>query len=466
MARNVVLLCLDSVRKDYFDRFAGRLTDRADLTYGGMRAASSWSSPSHASMFTGELPSVHGVHADNNDFLGLDRDDALTGDLPEHRAVGVSANVFASSKFGFDRLFDEFHEVSTGRRLVGGLDANEFFLESDHGGPRVAFEYLIACARSDRPLRSLANGVLAGVNVASRDAPVPKLLDDGAATMSRTIRRCVAEGPEPVFLFANYTDVHIPLRPIRGFDRELHSVANDWSTDESDVWEVVEDVDGHEEYLDNFRALYGAAVDYLDRRIVSLIDRLERETDHETTVVVTADHGENLGYESDERLVGHKSSLSEALLHVPFVVVNPPDGYPETVPGYASHLDLRALLRAMARDEVVDVERDRVPAEIVGMSPGPDPPDRYDYWDRAMRCVYEGDRKVVWDSLGEVTGYHLDPDRPCWQEPIDGDVEVPPWADELFPVAIDEYKRNQASVDATEDVDEVTRRRLEDLGYM
>lgn len=467
MVRNVLVVCLDSVRKDYFDEYAVRLQDRAAVSFDGMRAASSWSSPSHASMMTGALPSEHHVHAEHNDFSELDPTDTVAGDLTQHHSIGVSANVFASSKYGFDLLFDEFHEVSTGRRFIDGLDANEFFLNHDGGGPRVGLDYLRACLRSDAPLESFANGILAGINVGSRNAPVPKVLDDGASAMSRTIRRSLEETTDPVFLFANYTDAHIPLRPILQFDRSLYSAPFGWSTDRQDVWDVVADPDSHEEYLTYFRELYGAAIDYLDRQLVSLLDEVEHLTDRETTVIITADHGENLGFDADERLIGHKSSLSESLLHVPFLLVNPPDGYEATEPGYSSHLDLRSLVVGLSRDETPDVFHDRIPAEVVGMSPGPDPDDDYEYWNRAMRCVYEGTTKTVWDSMGTVEAFTIDPTRPCWQELRDESGSIPPWADEFFTTDITAYKQEQQrrSVEAG-DVDEFTRQRLQDLGYM
>jgi len=95
--RNIVLLCLDTVRKDFFDEYAPRLVDRADIVYDGCRAASSWSAPSHASMFTGQLPSEHGVHAYQRDFSVIDREDTFLGELPDYQALGASANVWAGS---------------------------------------------------------------------------------------------------------------------------------------------------------------------------------------------------------------------------------------------------------------------------------------------------------------------------------------------------------------------------------
>jgi arylsulfatase A-like enzyme len=64
--------------------------------------------------------------------------------------------------------------------------------------------------------------------------------------------------------------------------------------------------------LRRFRALYAASVDYLNRQVSAFVRDL-LATAPETTVVVTADHGENLADDA-ERLFDHVSSLSEAVL--------------------------------------------------------------------------------------------------------------------------------------------------------
>lgn len=118
MTRNVVLVVLDTVRKNTFDEYAPRLRRRSDLSFEQCRAASSWSVPSHASIFTGELPSEHGIHAESFDadfsFASVDPESTFLGRLPGHRTVGVSANAYVNSTFGFDALFDEFHDFSIG----------------------------------------------------------------------------------------------------------------------------------------------------------------------------------------------------------------------------------------------------------------------------------------------------------------------------------------------------------------
>lgn len=465
MARNVVLFVLDSARKDVFDAAVSRLSDRADVSFEQCRAASSWSTPSHASMFTGTLPSEHGVHAHNRYFTDIDRSETFLGSMPDHEALGISANIFASSTYDFDAWFDEFVEVSTGKRFTEGIDPNAFYVESEATGIRRHAAFVRAALGSDHPLYSLANGTLATLNVLSRDAPIPKLLDDGVSTVVRTSKRLTDRASEPYFLFTNIEDTHMPHRPVWGFDRDSYDAPADWSSDDVDEWDVMADPEAHEQYFEWFRQLYAANTSYVDRKLDALVTYLQRHSDNETTFVVTGDHGENLGSAADEGLLGHKSSLSEGVLHVPLLLINPPEGYERRETDYFSHLDLVTLLPALARGETPEVFRERVPAELIGMSPGPDPPTEYDYWDRAIRCTYEGERKWVWDSMDDRRRLEIDHERPGWQSTVAEDVTIPEWALALFDEEITAYKRRASARSESVAVDAATQQRLEDLGY-
>jgi arylsulfatase A-like enzyme len=99
--RNVVVICLDTVRQDYFEQHATELPSRADVRYSNCRAPSSWTVPSHASFLTGTLPHEHGAHAYNTTFERISEEETFLGDL-DHRTLCVSANPYVSSAFGAD----------------------------------------------------------------------------------------------------------------------------------------------------------------------------------------------------------------------------------------------------------------------------------------------------------------------------------------------------------------------------
>lgn len=448
-ARNVVLVCLDGVRKDYFDRFAPRLSARAGIAFEQCRAASSWRAPAHASALTGVLPHRHGVHAHDPGGPRLDRRDTCLADVPDHAAVGVRATDPAGSTVGLDRVFDAFVDVDPGTRYPEGLDPGEFARSAEGTGLACSARFVRRALDHDRPARSLLNGVLSVLDGASVRAPVPKLLDDGANVVARSARRQVDRVDEPYFLYASFVDATAPYRPIAGFDPLLYDAPNGGNAADLEDpgvhlgWEV----DGTEPALDRLRTLYAASVDYLDRRVAALVDGLLASSDRETTVVITAGHGVNLGYAADDRLVGHGGSLSEGVLHVPLLVIDPPVDAQDASPGYVSQLALGRLVSSMARGAFPDVSAERIPAEVVGVgtTAGPTAERRRAAGaarrDRMIRCVYDAERKYVWDSLGAAEAYALEGDRRNWQGRVAEGVDVPPWARARFAVEIGEYRR-------------------------
>lgn len=54
---NIVLIVIDTARKDIYDAEADILRKKTDTEFKQMRSVSNWSVPSHASMLTGLLPS-------------------------------------------------------------------------------------------------------------------------------------------------------------------------------------------------------------------------------------------------------------------------------------------------------------------------------------------------------------------------------------------------------------------------
>lgn len=208
--------------------------------------------------------------------------------------------------------------------------------------------------------------------------------------------------------------------------------------------------------------MYGAAIDYLDQRMIELYERVDRVSPHKTMLIATADHGENLDFEADDYLLSHKSSLIESFLHVPFYIVNPPPNAPEVVDEYTSQLELSELVVALATDRWKDIFRLRVPAEVIGMSPDSSPPDEHQYWDRIIRCTYREINKYVYDSLGSAAWYRLDRNRPCWQTGVSDDASFLLRVTDMFDSDIEAYNQNAALTPelAPEGVNDQTRNRF------
>jgi len=469
VSRNIVLLILDTVRKDYFDEYALRLQSMSDVSFTQCHAASSCSVPSHSSIFTGKLPHQHGLHSTRVDYSEISRSETFLRSLPAHSKLGVSANTFAGSAFGFDTYFDSFVDVSWTRRFPEGMDIREYQNDVEDTGLEFYLGFLRECLRHDNPVKSLANGAFAQLDLLSAKSPLPKVFDDGGSAAIKQARNLVRSESEPFFLFMNLMDVHSPHHHIRSYDRSLHDVPSSWTTvDDIDLWEINLDPGSrNEENVRNFRELYASAIDYLDRKVTSFVSDLLETTDRETTVVVTSDHGENLGFDADDRLMGHSYGLSEGLLHVPLEIINPPEGYDTRETEYFSHLQLGELITGMSEGETPDVFTDTPVAERITMSGVPDAADDPAFWKRTIRCVYEGNEKSVWDSEGRSVTYDLDESKPCWQRQRDETSVIPEYDSTHFDIDIrTTHDRMAEGTSLSDDVDEATKDRLEELGYL
>lgn len=440
---NVALVVLDTVRKDYFDKHARRLRSHADVEFDRCYAPSSWSVPSHASIFSGQLPSDHGVHSYNPNYADIGT--PFFAEL-EHESIGLSANSTVSESFGLDELFDRFESFAGNDER--SFDAVSFSEVADTTGIDRYRSYLGRAWKEGVFTESVLNGIYIKLNERLSGTPIPNIGDFGAsAVMDRALHE---SDREPFFLFANFIDAHGPMENLRCLDSD---VAYSWSSRSlSDVAVRASAAEAIEQYLDNYRDLYAASVRYLDEQVASFVERLQAQTVEDTVVIVTADHGEELRLPG-ERDLGHMD-FSTPLLHVPFVVIGA-DGPDDT--GLTSLLDVGDVVRGIVEDgRVPNVTRDRVPAERPGMLffDGED-----EYWTRGVRTVYEGDVRYEWDTQGRALRYDVEPSRDRDSEPV----EIPEQIREEFTVDLEAVARPTGATDP--DVDWETIRQLEDLGY-
>lgn len=462
--RNVILICLDSVRKDYFDKTASKIPELADVSFEQCRTASSWSAPSYASIITGKLPSEHGVHTHSRSYDSVPRSNTIFDNLENHRTVGISANVYAGPEFAFEQYFNSFIELASHIQYPSGINPQQF-LNKDGGSIASQLSFAKEALASERPLQSIANGVAGLLRNSSLPNFVPRIVDEGEKASVRALRREIERG-EPTFVFVSLMQAHIPHEPAIYLNSDYYDCPRGWSSSTRGVWDLCTTEEYDEQYWERRNQLYRASINYLDRIVARMVSVAETLTERETTIIVTADHGENLGTTTDEGLANHKSSLSEGLLHVPCYLINPPNGYDPKEKEYFSHLQFHKLISGLAESETPDVFRSRIPAELVGMSAGPEPPSEREYWDRMIRCAYSGAQKFAWDSVGNAESYELDPEKQNWQRHVSEGVEIPDWAQQFFDIEIGTYKQTARNKTDAVDVGDATRNRLDELGYI
>lgn len=485
--RNIVVLCLDTLRQDYFKEFAPRLRKLADTNYKQCRAASGWSVPSHASILTGDLPHVHDVHTHSRHYAQIPESNTFLSDLDSYTKICVSANAYVSRAYGFDKFFDEFTEVSRDTFQFDGALSPIHLDLSEVGN----VEYLKRALTHSRPIRSVANGALVKFDPYDflfSGRPWPERKDNGTRRVLSTASSQIAvqeRADSPVFAFLNVMESHTPMYHHKDYDRELHSVPNSWSSSNIDAggYEVSHNTEQYEEYLEYWLELYGASINYLDRVVHEWVEYIQQRTDNETTIIVTSDHGQNLGTEADDNLFGHHTSLTEGILHVPLLVINPPDCYPEQENALLSQLELGSLVRSIAREEPFSVSGEPVTAEVIGHTGEFSGRSKLTYWDRLIRCVYresgtgersetesDGTEKRTWDSTGMSKSFEVNLAEPCMQTEVNTNPGETPVEDKkLFETEILEAKRTAVFDEIRSgeaDPNEAVEKRLADLGYM
>jgi len=370
--RNVALIILDTVRKDIFDQESTVLKSMADIDV-DCYSASSWTVPSHASIFTGDVPSEHGVHSYSPYFDQIQRK-TFMNNIP-HKKIGLSTNGWLSSDFLFDELFDDFLHFHGSHELIpGGVDITRKY--DGTGSPLRYFSFLYE-AREEM-LESIVNGTWVKFNDLTRGTRLPKLGDYGARRLRKEALKMINDGP--YFLFMNFIDAHGPHENLLRYSQ--NSVPNDWSSSRKSVLELNETPD--KKYFTAYENLYRSSVSYLDEEVGSLVNEL---IEHDTTVIITSDHGEGLGH--PDPVFGHKG-LSQCVVNVPFLIINPPE---ERDVELYSHLDLPSLIMGLVDGKVEMKEFEEVAFERIG-----DPDSNDTKWNKTLRGKYDGEMCHIWDD--------------------------------------------------------------------
>jgi arylsulfatase A-like enzyme len=297
MQPNIVLIVLDSVRRDHLSCYGhsrpttpsiDRLAEegvRFDAAY----ATSCWTVPSHASLFTGLLPSAHRADLDTQQL-----DPAiptLAGLLTArgYRTASISCNGFVAP----------YTNLTQGFQLAVDV----------HGSK----------GSSDGVLGRLRQGIRRRVRRLTER-------DRGAARATRLARRWLRErsGSDPFLLFLNYMDCHLPYA-LKGPARYRFVEPEARSRVDALPMDPFAHMAGVRTYSDqevgDLKSLYDGALRYLDDQIASIRAGLEEAGMLERTLlIVTSDHGESFG---EHGLFDHQYGLLENLIRVPLVMRGP-----------------------------------------------------------------------------------------------------------------------------------------------
>jgi arylsulfatase A-like enzyme len=420
----IVLITLDTTRRDHlpiygYDRNTAPNLEqlaRDGEVLSGFITTSSWTLPSHASLFTGLFPSTHAAHYSAGG-------DASLGD-----AVG------ARSIFGLHQVNRLPEEAVTLAEVL-----------RDHGYAT----YGVGAGPWLEPVFGLGQGF------DDYDAETGSVQGRGADEVTRRGVGFLRRGRGRSFLlFLNYFDPHDPYDP--------HET----------LWEQFLRP-GPDPERSQRLAAYDAEIVHMDRSIGRVIDELERLGLYDRSwIVVTSDHGEHFG---EHGLEQHGFSLYEDVVRG-VLVIKPPSGVLlelDTEQRCQSVDVMPTLLAALGIDDPPPMEGQSLGAITHPMvtelfhNPG------HVHWNgerfrRDLRAVYDGRYKLVVSSRPDDPDAGLfdlttDPDEESDLRHRLSDVErsllaeLERWRSQLQPGLAGEPDRH---------IDARTRRQLEALGYL
>jgi arylsulfatase A-like enzyme len=410
----VLLVVLDTTRADRLSSYGhSRTTDvyfrsiaeTAGVLFEDATAPASWTWPSHASLFTGEPPWVHGAHL----ALGESEDElfGVKGIFAVARPCGAPGQAFCVTRMRDDlpTLAGRFSRA--GYRTVS-LAANQWL--------------------------SPDLGLVRGFHDVRR-------LEDDRAVVAAALELLSHEHEKPLFLFINLVGPHGPFHAadvpwVRKRLTDLHpDSAPEWvlpyldldggerpgiSLSKRDKGHMLRAThlyllgkleippDGFELLLD----LYDGEIAMADRFFGEIFERWAT-TRPESIVVVTSDHGELFG---EHGLIEHRGSVYPELVKIPLVIAAPgrlPQGIRIRTP-----VQLQDVYPTILELAGIDsLPRSLVP--VIRGEPRKDPiravawPDIF--WSRLIggrlkRIWYlyrKGHEAVIWSSAGDLELYDV-----------------------------------------------------------
>lgn len=305
---NILLIVLDTVRSDRVSAYGyyrettpnmDRLA-QTSLLFENAYATAPYTLSSHASLFTGLLPSQHGAHP-----VPYARWRSLKGDvLADYPLKGHETLARRLSGLGY---------------RTGGVAANSGFL-----APFTGLDEGFQWYRCDYARRFVYVPTLIPVGLRWPDTDVRRAAwgwlkgtREASEITQAAIQWIDAAGAQPFFLFLNYYDAHQPFAPPPPFDRRFGPTAH---LESARSWDHLQ-----HRTPDQARFLagqYDGCLAYVDQNVGRLLDHLRVVGLFDSMlVIVTSDHGEFFGEHGLGG--GHGMALYEPVLRVPLVVKLP-----------------------------------------------------------------------------------------------------------------------------------------------
>jgi arylsulfatase A-like enzyme len=345
---NLLLIVLDTVAANHLDLYGyprPTSTTLVELAERGIRfdsaqATSSWTLPSHATIFTGQW-----MHELSVGWLN-----PLDGEYPTLAEV-LGGRGYATAGFIANTAY-----CASDSGLGRGFTHYEDFIFPEFTAPKTAVLINRVLAAFGKILPFVeARPSLAGLQPHLQRLWQSFVFDrKGAATVNREFlgwlsRR--AEPARPFFAFLNYSDAHTPYELAEGrIHRFGVSQPDERQREMIRRWGDLDKIRVAPKDLPFAVDAYDDCIADLDEQLGKLLDKLWRQgVLDQTWLIIASDHGESFGEHAG--VFCHGTSLYQTELHVPLLIV-PPGGVTGRV--VKETVTLRDLAATIV--EVLDLE--------------------------------------------------------------------------------------------------------------
>ncbi|MFC7008606.1 sulfatase-like hydrolase/transferase [Halalkalicoccus salilacus] len=345
---NIFIIVLDTARRsnaynvDIMPNLADIANDENTIQYENATTSAPWTLPSHASLFTGQLTSDHGTHANARQFSPSVPTLASWLQKQGYNTRAYSNNVWINPEFGFGTGFNYFDK--SWLLFNEGVDIGNIAKEYN-----TTQEQITQLSKS-LTIKTAPKTVFNAIYVRF----FRKKFDKGAKITTWKIKKWLQnrDHSSPFFTFVNFLEPHGPYNPpkthVKQHLPEDVSYRDAMSIDQ-DPWKYIADPTSlNKQELDLLERIYNGELSYIDKYVRKIYEFLNRSGDLENTIfVVCGDHGENIG---DHDLMDHQYSVHDTLLRIPLVIRYPNsiyDAYPNIDSENERLIELRDLYASL-----------------------------------------------------------------------------------------------------------------------
>jgi len=387
----VILIVLDTVRKRSIDNqqemFPNlRTFARDSVVFENCITNAPWTTPSHASLFTGLAPREHGCHGI------LDSAPWFDG-FPPTRPLGAEfttlAELFRDNGYRTAAIISNFQALQPGYKLNQGFEIYDYSKSIGW-----AFEGL--------PFKPLLHFICFVTNFNNAYALPYRKAEDINDSVYFLLQRLASES---FFLFVNYMDAHdpyLPSRPFNGFF--LGSLFPHISSLAQQVGQFFHAVP-KESMCCLRKSLYEGEIAYLDYHLGELFKSLKQMGIYnDALIIVTSDHGEMF---CEHGQIAHKVPLYEEVARIPLYIKFPHKQITGTRKQFISLSNLYPTILSICGLPVPE----GILAKPFRKTAVPVVAEFYNYDIGAHRALYEGKHKLMQYEKGrEAELYDLETD--------------------------------------------------------